>query len=122
KSLVVLATIITPTLAIGAVFPLAVQLYSRQRGRLGADVSLIYGLDTLGAASGALLAAFVFVPLLGLSASTTVLGGAALLLGLVLLALAPPPAVPAPGAQASRGTRTPAEASAQPRMVLAIFF
>jgi spermidine synthase len=87
KLLVVLLVMIPPALAIGAVFPLAVRLYGRDLGRLGRDLSLIYGMDTLGAALGALLAGFVLVPGLGLDASTWLLGAAAMALGLVILSI-----------------------------------
>ena len=87
KLLVVLVCMIPPTLAIGAAFPLAVRIYGREMGTLGHDVSLIYGMDTLGAAVGALLAGFVLVPGLGLAASTRLLGVLAVLLGLAILVL-----------------------------------
>jgi spermidine synthase len=87
KLVVVLIAMIAPTLAIGAIFPLAVRIYGRDLGRLGRDLSLIYGLDTLGAAVGALLAGFLLVPGLGLAASTWLLGLAAAGLGLVVLAV-----------------------------------
>lgn len=85
KFLVVLVCTIAPTLAIGAVFPLAVRLASRDLEGLGRDLSVVYGLDTLGAALGALLAGFVLVPRFGLSASCWMLGLAALALGGVIL-------------------------------------
>lgn len=87
KLVVILVCMLPPTLAIGAAFPLAVRLYSREMGTLGRDLSLIYGLDTLGAALGALLAGFVLVPQLGLRSSTMLLGAAALLLGAAILLL-----------------------------------
>lgn len=87
KFVVILLCMILPTLAIGAAFPLAVRLYSRTMGTLGHDISLIYGLDTLGAALGALLAGFVLVPQLGLRSSTLLLGVAALLLGAAIFLL-----------------------------------
>jgi spermidine synthase len=87
KFLVVLVTMLVPTFGIGAVFPLAVRLYGRDLGRVGHDLSLVYGLDTLGAATGALLAGFVLVPQAGLSASTWILGLAAVGLGLLVLVL-----------------------------------
>ncbi|HXO20970.1 MAG TPA: spermidine synthase, partial [Thermoanaerobaculia bacterium] len=98
KFAVVLAFLLPPTMAIGAVFPTAVRLVSRSGGKLGGDVSLVYGLDTLGAAAGALLAGFLFVPLLGLLASTLILGPAAVLLGIFLLRRReePPPAAAPP--------------------------
>lgn len=87
KFVVILVCMLPPTLAIGAAFPLAVRLYSRTLGTLGHDISLIYGLDTLGAALGALLAGFVLVPQLGLRSSTLLLGAAALLLGAAIFLL-----------------------------------
>jgi spermidine synthase len=85
KFFVVLVCMLPPTLAIGAAFPLAVRIYGREMGTLGHDISLVYGLDTLGAAVGALLAGFVLVPGLGLAASTRMLGIAAVLVGLGIL-------------------------------------
>src|SRR5262249_19938366 len=88
KLAVVLVALLLPTMGIGAVFPLAVRLYRGvDRGvgaGLGGDLSLVYALDTLGAATGALLAGFLFVPGLGLSASTLLLGAGAVILGLFL--------------------------------------
>jgi spermidine synthase len=85
KFLVVLVCMLPPTLAIGAAFPLAVRIYGREMGTLGHDLSLVYGMDTLGAAVGALLAGFVLVPGLGLASSTRLLGIAAVLVGLMIL-------------------------------------
>ncbi len=87
KLVVVLLAMIVPTSAIGAVFPLAVRLYGRDLGHVGHDLSLVYGLDTLGAAVGALAAGFLLVPNLGLSASTWLLGLVAVGLGLLILVL-----------------------------------
>jgi len=86
KLFVVLVTMIAPAFAIGAVFPLAVRLYGRDLGHVGRDLSLVYGLDTLGAAVGALAAGFYLVPVVGLSRSTWLLGIAAVGLGLLILA------------------------------------
>lgn len=87
KFFVVLVCMIPPTLAIGAAFPLAVRIFGREMGTLGHDLSLVYGMDTLGAAVGALLAGFVLVPGLGLASSTRLLGIAAVLLGLAIVVL-----------------------------------
>src|SRR5262249_45969411 len=51
KLAVVLVALLLPTMAIGAVFPLAVRLYRGARAGLGGDLSLVYALDTLGAAT-----------------------------------------------------------------------
>src|SRR5436305_89297 len=85
KFAVVLVCMIAPTLVIGAVFPLAVRLAARETGRLGRDLSLVYGLVALGAAMGSLLAGFFLVPQCGLSASTWILGIGAVDLGVFIL-------------------------------------
>ncbi|MFY9824501.1 MAG: fused MFS/spermidine synthase [Thermoanaerobaculia bacterium] len=88
KLAMVAVCMLAPTLVIGAVFPLAVRLAAPaagRPGRLGRDLSLIYGLDTLGAAVGSLFAGFFLVPQCGLSASTWILGVGALDLGLFIL-------------------------------------
>jgi spermidine synthase len=108
KLLVVLVTMIVPTFAIGAVFPLAVRLCGRGLARVGRDLSLVYGLDTLGAASGALLAGFVLVPAAGLSASTWLLGFAAAGLGALILIRK------GEKKRAGKEARTEAEAPAEP--------
>lgn len=82
KFVIVLVILLPPTLAIGAMFPIAVRILSRNLSGLGGDVSLIYGLDTMGAATGALLGGFVLVPLFGLATSTWILGAGAVALGL----------------------------------------
>lgn len=85
KFAVVLVVLITPTLAIGATFPLAVRLLTRGSADVGGSVSLVYGLDTMGAALGALLSGFVFVTGFGLSTSTWMLGALAVIFGLWIL-------------------------------------
>jgi predicted membrane-bound spermidine synthase len=85
KFVVVLGAMIVPTFAIGAAFSVAVRLASTELGRWGRDVSVVYGLDTLGAALGALLAGFVLVPAFGLALSTRLLGVGAVAVGVLLL-------------------------------------
>jgi spermidine synthase len=109
KLAIVLVALLLPTMAIGAVFPVAVRLYRGAAASLGGDLSLVYALDTLGAATGALLAGFLFVPGLGLNASTLLLGAGAVGLGLFLLRGGE---APAPAETAPSGTVTPAPKSA----------
>ena len=72
---VIALVLLPPTLTIGAILPMATQLY----GRISAGaVSALYAADTLGAAAGALAAGFVLVPLLGIRASTWLLAIGAL--------------------------------------------
>ena len=85
KFLVVFVAMIVPTFSIGAAFSVAVRIASSELESLGREVSVVYALDTLGAAGGALLAGFFLVPELGLQASTRLLGAGALLLGVAVL-------------------------------------
>ena len=85
---VVALVLLPPTFAIGAALPLATHLYSRISA--GAVASL-YAADTLGAAAGALLSGFFFVPRLGLSLTTWLLGAGALAVA-AIVARTPPPA------------------------------
>ncbi|MES1243496.1 MAG: fused MFS/spermidine synthase [Acidobacteriota bacterium] len=80
--------LLPPTFAIGAILPLATQLYSRVSA--GA-VAALYAADTLGAAVGALVGGFLLVPQLGLSVSTWLLGAGALALAALLWQSAPLP-------------------------------
>jgi spermidine synthase len=114
KFVVVLVVLLIPTACVGAVFPAVVRLFSRDAGSLGSDVSLVYALDTLGAALGALLAGFVLVPGVGLQASTWLLGAGALLLGGALLrvregAVSPAGATAAAAGPATRRADAPAD-------------
>jgi len=55
-----------PTTLIGMVFPLSGALYVRRQGSVGGDLGRIYGALTLGNIAGALLAAFVLLPAVGM--------------------------------------------------------
>lgn len=81
-----LLLLLAPTAAIGAVFPLSVRAAGSEPETLGRDLALLYGLDTLGAAAGALVSGFVFVPNLGLETASRLLGAGALVFALLLLA------------------------------------
>jgi spermidine synthase len=135
KFAVVLVCMLAPTLVIGAIFPFAVRLAAREPGHLGSDLSLIYGLDTLGAAAGSLLAGFFLVPQCGLSASTWILGVGAVDLGLFVLLRKRE--IPAPGKKQRKASRQaaapakatvttaatdPAASSSRLRIVLLAFF
>jgi spermidine synthase len=87
---IVALVLLPPTFVIGAILPLATQLYSRASA--GA-VATLYAADTLGAASGALIGGFLLVPRLGLSASTWLLGAGAVGLAAILVRSLPPPAL-----------------------------
>ena len=67
------------TLALGAAFPLAVGATALRTDAVSSDVAVVYTANTCGAITGALLASFVLVPLLGLQ--QTVLAAGALAAG-----------------------------------------
>lgn len=60
------ATMLLPTLLIGATFPCAVRVLTRGLGHVGNDTGWIYAVNTSGAILGTILAGFVGIPLLGI--------------------------------------------------------
>jgi len=81
-----------PTIGMGLTLPLLTRALVRDE-RAGAGIALLYGVNTLGAVSGVLLATFVLLPGLGVEASNHAAAAAFLALGGVALLL-------------SRGART----------------
>ena len=79
------AIMLLPTVAMGAIFPLVGQIYTRQLARLGRGIGDIGAVNSLGAVGGAFVTGFVLIPLLGTEWSVKML---AALNGLVGLAIA----------------------------------
>ena len=79
------AIMLLPTLAMGVIFPLVGQIYTRQLASLGRGIGDIGAVNSLGAVGGAFVTGFVLMPLLGTEWSVKVLAG---LNGLVGLAIA----------------------------------
>lgn len=73
-------------IALGSAFPFAVRLGTGRNETLGADLGLIYALNTVGAIAGALAAGFVLVPAWGLHTSLRGLGAAAAVAALAVVA------------------------------------
>jgi len=91
ESLLSFMTIFPVTLAIGAVFPVAVSLYSsEQTAVVGLKISRISALNTAGSILGALLSGFVIIPLLGLQHTVLLLAVINLALGLTAVWFIPP--------------------------------
>jgi spermidine synthase len=61
-----------PALALGATFPLAIRWFARDARSAARATGTLYAANTAGAAAGSLLAGFVLIPTLGLSASIRV--------------------------------------------------
>jgi predicted membrane-bound spermidine synthase len=60
------AVIIVPTLLIGATFPVMIAAVGRGVDRLGRDVGLVYGANTLGTIVGSVAAGFFLIPWIGI--------------------------------------------------------
>ncbi|MBN1699908.1 MAG: fused MFS/spermidine synthase [Spirochaetales bacterium] len=83
ESLLSFMTLFPVTLLIGAVFPVAVSLYSGERAAsVGRKISRISALNTAGSILGALLAGFLIIPLLGLKHTVLLLAAINMALGL----------------------------------------
>jgi len=80
--------ILLPTIWLGASFPLAVKIYSRDIEERAADTGGIYAANTIGALLGALAAGFLFIPLVGARFTLLVIAGIFLLAAFVLTPLA----------------------------------
>lgn len=78
--------LIVPTLALGAVFPLIVRIYSRRAGEVGRIVGNVYSANTVGAILGSLLAGFALIPFLGARNSIVAAAAVEVGLGYALLA------------------------------------
>jgi spermidine synthase len=66
KALIVFLLLMVPTFCMGATLPLLVRTARSVFTRTGSAVSLLYGLNTLGAVLGAVLTSFVLIPELGI--------------------------------------------------------
>jgi spermidine synthase len=79
---------IVPTVLIGATFPLLVSILQRGVDRIGHDVGVVYGSNTVGTILGAALAGVVLIPRLGIQNTVVAAAGANLLAGLAVVAIA----------------------------------
>jgi spermidine synthase len=80
--------VIVPTLLIGGTFPVMVAALSRGLDRLGRDVGLVYGANTIGTILGSVAAGFFLIPWLGIQSTVRLAAGANLLAGIALLVFA----------------------------------
>ena len=68
--LISLATLALPTILMGATLPFLVRFLARSRTELANQLGLLYGFNTLGAASGTLAAGFILIGLFGTTGSS----------------------------------------------------
>jgi predicted membrane-bound spermidine synthase len=92
-----------PTVCMGATIP----VFARLSRQFQVPIAELYGLNTLGAAAGSMVAAFGLIPLLGITNTMGAIAGLNLAVGVSALLLDPgvessPTALPAPETSASR--------------------
>lgn len=82
-------TLIIPTALMGATLPLLCHYLSGHENSSGQSFGRLYGLNTLGAALGAFLCAFVLIPAIGLNATMYASAGLNIVIGCAALWLPP---------------------------------
>ncbi len=83
-------TILPPTLAMGAAFPVAAHLVKRPGESRARSVGILYTVNTLGGIAGSYLTGFFLLPALGTRSGMTLLVASSALLGIGLLVAARP--------------------------------
>ncbi len=106
RALVAGLLLLPPTLAMGATFPLMGRLTVARPEETGAETAGFYGANTLGACAGALLGAFLLLPLLGFRRGLAAAAGLDRLAGGLALTLG---RVPRPGPGPAPRPRGPRE-------------
>jgi spermidine synthase len=79
--------LLVPTTLMGATLPILTRFVTASIEGAGVSVGRLYGANTLGAAVGAALAGFYFLPHLGIQRTTVVAGAASIGLGLLVFAV-----------------------------------
>lgn len=77
--------ILPATLAMGAVMPLTIRIYTASAAGAGRDVGVAYALNTVGAIAGSFAAGFIVLPWLGLQRGLLMCSGVTAALSVVLL-------------------------------------
>ncbi|MBY0493488.1 MAG: fused MFS/spermidine synthase [Cyanobacteria bacterium] len=67
--LILFVILLPPTLLMGATLPLLTKAYGRAQGSFLGSVAMLYGINTLGAAAGCILASYVLISLWGNAAA-----------------------------------------------------
>jgi spermidine synthase len=87
RVLFAVAAMLLPTTLMGGTLPVLSRLIAGRTASLGRPLSLLYGINTLGAVTGTLAAGFVLLPGLGVRRATAVAVGINVAVGLVALGL-----------------------------------
>jgi spermidine synthase len=84
RILVATVTLIVPTTMMGATLPLVVKYFARN-GAIGRQSGLFYSMNTCGALTGVLAVGFIFLPTLGVNATTILACGVNILIGVAAI-------------------------------------
>lgn len=78
-------SLIIPTTLMGGTFPVISKIYNSEIKKIGNDIGIVYGADTIGAAIGIIAGGFVLLPLWGLSRTAITAALMNIFLGIYLL-------------------------------------
>jgi spermidine synthase len=98
-----LGLVCAPAAALGATFPMAIRWFARESPNPARAASVLYVLNTVGAAAGSLLAGFVLIPAIGVSGTVGV--------GMAASLVAAAAALGSAGSAGSTGSPDPAGSS-----------
>ncbi len=101
--------LLPPTILMGGTLPLFCRQFVISQDRIANRIGVLYGINTLGAAMGALATGFFLLPSIGITGSVTVAAGLNLMVALVAISLrfqavstTLQPSVPVKGAPSTR--------------------
>jgi spermidine synthase len=91
-----LIMVFIPAVALGATFPMAIKWFAHGSQHPARRSGVLYFLNTVGAAAGALLAGFVLIPRIGIAGTTYIGMAASLVAALGVIGVLRAPGAPAP--------------------------
>jgi len=87
RVLLVALVLLPPTFLMGGTLPLFCRQFVIERSRIVRNIGFLYGINTLGAVLGTLVAGFVLIPQAGVSGAVTVAAGINLLIAMTAISL-----------------------------------
>jgi predicted membrane-bound spermidine synthase len=119
--LVSLVILLPPTALMGATLPVLARQLVRQRSQLARRIGLLYGLNTLGAATGCALVGFVLIGLIGVLSSALTASALYFAIALLALALSRRASASVAAAPTPQAAAAPVEAEKGSGVLLAVF-
>jgi spermidine synthase len=116
------SVILTPAFLMGGTLPLMCRQFVARAAGIGSGVAVLYAVNTLGAAAGALLCGFVLLPSLGMRLALLAAAGLDLLAGLLAAAVGWQQRVPIVGDAAAPSPQRPSSEAAPAAAVALLFF